>query len=137
MEAWKMWKRGFDAWEQATATLMEQVVQSPAVLGPAGAMMSAAMRAKASADRQAATLWGQAGVAVKRDQERTLHAVNQLGSRLLDLQEQLAAQHELLAAQNQQLVAQGSEIVALRAALDAATSKPARKTTRKKKTTER
>ncbi len=94
MEVWKSWKQGFDAWEQATATLMEQVVQSPAVLGPAGAMMSAAMRAKADANRRAANMWGQAGVAVKRDQERMMHAVNQLGSRLLDMQEQMAAQNE-------------------------------------------
>lgn len=96
METWKNWKQGFDAWENATATWMEQVLQSPMLLGPAGAMLSAAAKAKAEADKQAANWWGQAGVAVKRDQERMLHEIHQLGSRLLDLEERLAAQQDAL-----------------------------------------
>ena len=94
MDTWKTWKGGFDAWENATATWMEQVMKSPMLLGPAGAMLTAAAKAKAKADHQSATLWGQAGVAVKRDQERMLHEVHQLGSRMMDLEEQLAVQRD-------------------------------------------
>ena len=38
------------------------------------------------------TGWGLMGLPTKRDQERTLHALNQIQSRLLDLEEQLADQ---------------------------------------------
>ena len=37
MLGWDMWKKGFDAWESATARYMEQVLKNPLVLGPSGA----------------------------------------------------------------------------------------------------
>ncbi len=91
MIGWDLWKKGFDAWESATAQYLEQVLKNPAVLGPSGMMLTAAMKAKAQADKAAATMWGTLGLPTKRDQERTLHALNQLESRLLDLQEKLDA----------------------------------------------
>lgn len=91
MFGWDQWKRGFDAWESATAKLMEQVMKSPLVLGPSGTLLTAAMKAKAASDRAVAEWWGAIGLPTKRDQERTLHALNQLQSRLLDLEEQLAS----------------------------------------------
>jgi hypothetical protein len=33
---WDAWKKGFDAWESATAQYMELVLKSPLVLWPAG-----------------------------------------------------------------------------------------------------
>jgi hypothetical protein len=48
------------------------------------------VKAKAAYDRAAAQWVGNMGMATKRDQERTLHALNQLESRLLDLEEQIA-----------------------------------------------
>ena len=48
------------------------------------------MKSKASADKAAAAWWGALGLPTKRDQERTLHALNQLQSRLLDHEEKLA-----------------------------------------------
>lgn len=87
---WETWKKGFDAWENATAKYMEQVLKSPLVLGPSGLMLGAAMKAKATYDKAAANWVGSMGVATKRDQERTLHAIHQLESRLLDLEEKLA-----------------------------------------------
>jgi hypothetical protein len=90
MLGWDMWKKGFDAWEGATARYLEQVTKNPLLLGPAGAMMAAAMKTKAASDKAAANYWGMMGVATKRDQERTLHALNQIQARLMDLEEKLA-----------------------------------------------
>jgi hypothetical protein len=88
---WDQWKKGFDAWENATAQLWEQWLKSPLVLGPSGAVLSGVMKAKAAGDRAAAAWWGALGLPTKRDQERALHQLNQLQSRMLDLEEQLAA----------------------------------------------
>lgn len=83
------WKKGFDAWENQTAEYLEKVLKSPLVLTPAGTMLSAAMKAKAQTDKLMAQFWGAWGLPTKRDQERTLHALNMLESRLLDLEEKL------------------------------------------------
>ena len=87
---WESWKKGFDAWENATAKYMEHVMKSPLVLGPTGAMLGGVMKAKAAYDKAASQWVGSLGMATKRDQERSLHALNQLESRLLDLEERLA-----------------------------------------------
>ena len=47
------------------------------------------MKAKAASDKKVAETWGSLGLATRRDQERTLHALNQIQSRLLDLEEKL------------------------------------------------
>jgi hypothetical protein len=51
---WDVWKKGFDAWEDATARWLEQWLESPLVLGPSGTLLGVASRAKAAADRAAA-----------------------------------------------------------------------------------
>jgi hypothetical protein len=86
---WTEWKKAFDAWESSTAKWVEEWMKSPLVLGPGGAMLTAAMKAKKAADDAKAQLWGQFGLPTKRDQERTLHLLNQLQSRLMDLEEKL------------------------------------------------
>ena len=90
MMDWETWKKGFDAWENTTAKYLENVLRSPMVLTPSGAMLSAAMKSKAAVDRAAATWWSMWGLPTRRDQERALHALNQLQSRLIDLEERLA-----------------------------------------------
>jgi Poly(R)-hydroxyalkanoic acid synthase subunit (PHA_synth_III_E) len=91
---WDMWKQGFNAWEQTTAQYMEKVLSNPGVLGPAGAMLTAAMKTKAATDKVVTAWWSSIGLPTRRDQERQLHKLNQLESRLFDLEEQLyAAQH--------------------------------------------
>jgi hypothetical protein len=90
MFGWEMWKKGFDAWESATARYVEQVLKNPLLLGPSGAMLGAVMKAKAASDKAAAAYWGMVGLSTKRDQERTLHALNQIQARLMDLEEKLA-----------------------------------------------
>jgi len=92
MLAWDMYKKAFFAWEGATAKLFEACLRSPLVLGPSGAMLTATMKAKTKTDKAAALWWGALGLPTKRDQERILHALNQLESRLIDLEENLAAQ---------------------------------------------
>jgi hypothetical protein len=86
---WDMWKQGFNAWEQATAQYMEKVMANPGVLGPAGSMLTAAMKTKAATDKAVAAWWSAVGLPTRRDQERALHKLNQLESRLYDLEEQL------------------------------------------------
>ena len=59
-------------------------------VGPAsGAMLTSVMRMKAASDRMNAMWWGAMGLPTKRDQERTLHLLNRLESRILDLEEKL------------------------------------------------
>lgn len=89
MSLFAHWKKGFDAWERTTAEAFDEILRNPAVLQPAGALLSAAMRLKAASDRAAARWWGALGLSTKRDQERTLHKLNQLETRLLDLDERL------------------------------------------------
>lgn len=89
---WEIWKKGFYAWEASTAKYAEEVLRSPLVLKPSGLMLSAAMKAKARNDQLAQKWWGSLGLPTKSDQERLLHAVNQLQSQLYDLEDQL---HEM------------------------------------------
>jgi hypothetical protein len=90
MLVWDMWKKGFDAWENATAKLMEECLKSPFVLEPSGTLLATTMKVKAASDQAVATFWGALGLPTRRDQERALHAMNQIQSRLLDLEEKLA-----------------------------------------------
>ncbi len=90
MFGWDAWKKSFDSWENATAQYLEQWLKSPMVLGPAGAMLGAAMKSRAATDKAVAEWWSKVGLPTRRDQERTLHALNQLQSKLMDVEEQLA-----------------------------------------------
>lgn len=91
---WDTWKKGFDSWENATAQYVEHWMKSPLLLQPMGSLLTASMKMKAAADKAAAGFWGAMGLPTKRDQERALHALNQLQSRLIDLEEQLEEQLE-------------------------------------------
>ena len=86
---WDIWKKAFNVWENQTATYMEEVLQNPALLRPSGKALGSAMRAKANFNDAMANLWGTMGLPTKRDQERMMHAVNQLQSKLYDLEERL------------------------------------------------
>jgi len=89
MLGWDLMKKGFDAWESSAARVLESWLRSPLLLEPSGAMLSATMKLKVASDQAAAAFWGALGLPTKRDQERTLHALHQLESRLLDLEERL------------------------------------------------
>jgi len=89
-QTWELWKKGFFAWEKATADYLETVLANPAVLGPAGSLLTATMKTKSATDKALATWWGSLGLPTKRDQERGLHKLNTLESRLFDLEEEIA-----------------------------------------------
>ncbi|HEY1557085.1 MAG TPA: hypothetical protein VGF94_19755 [Kofleriaceae bacterium] len=91
---WELWKQGFTAWEQATSQYLERVMTNPGVLGPAGAMLTAAMKTKTATDRALAAWWASLGLPTRADQERSLHKLNELESRLYDLEERLHASAE-------------------------------------------
>lgn len=91
MNGWDSFKDAFNAWEKPTAAYLETWLKSPLLLEPAGSMLTAMMRAKAASDKASSAWWGAMGVATKRDQERTLHALNELESKLLDIEEKLSA----------------------------------------------
>ena len=57
------------------------------------------MKLKAAGDRATAAWWGAVGLPTKRDQERSLHSLNELHSRILDLEDRLVElEHQLPAA---------------------------------------
>ena len=89
MNMWEMWKKGFDAWENETAKLLEGVIRSPLILAPSGALITGLMKAKTASDKARNLVLGMAGLATRGDQERVLHALNKLESRLMDLEERL------------------------------------------------
>lgn len=89
MEAFKQWKTAFDQWENATAKYGEEILKMPAVLGPSGTILSGLMKVKAASDRAQAHWWSAMGLPTKRDQERTLHLLTQLESKIHDLEEKL------------------------------------------------
>ena len=80
---WDMWKKGFDAWEQATAQYMEKVLTNPGVLGPAGAMLTAAMKTKAATDKALAAWWCDVGLPTRaiRSARSTSSTSSRAGSR--------------------------------------------------------
>jgi hypothetical protein len=120
---WDAFKKYFDTWENRAASVAQRTLESPAVLEPAGRALSAAMRAKAVADGLAASAWGTLGLPTKRDQERTLHALQQIQSRLFDLEDKLAERTAELAERTAELAQARADAQAL------AASKPTAKST--------
>jgi len=90
MLGWEFGKKAFDAWENATAQLLETILKSPLILVPSGALLSVVMKARVARNKAITDGWSSAGLATRRDQERILHALNQIQSRLMDLEEKLA-----------------------------------------------
>lgn len=83
------WRKGFDAWEARAAKVSSRVLESPAVLEPSGALLSALMRQRARADRALEGAWSTVGLPTRRDQERTLRLLTVLERRVIDLEEKL------------------------------------------------
>lgn len=81
-------RRGFDGGEKATAEVLEVALRSPVVLEPVGAALTRLLRAKHGADRLVERGWRALGLVSRRDYERALHALNEIQSKLLDLEEQ-------------------------------------------------
>lgn len=79
------------AWEKAATELMDQLVRNPTVLQPVARTLTGAMRAKRLADRVLRKAWRLVGLPTKQEQERTLHLLNELNSKFLDLEERIEA----------------------------------------------
>ena len=90
--AWDLWKKGFDTWEDRTARLLEVWLKSPLVLNGSGLLLTTVLRLRAASDDAKARFWAELGLPSKRDQERTLHLLNHIQSRLLELEQRLDAQ---------------------------------------------
>lgn len=88
---WATWKRWFDDWETNAARIAESALRQPWLLEPAGAVLTAALRAKIMSDRVTDAWLGVLGLSSRREQLRLRHEINALHSRLLDLQERLEA----------------------------------------------
>ena len=95
------WKKGFDAWESRAATVSAEVLSSPRVLEPSGALLSALMRGRARADRALEGMWSSIGLPTRRDQERTLHLLSVMERKIIDLEEKLEDAEEALAHERQ------------------------------------
>lgn len=91
MDLWATWKKSFDAWENTTAAWLERTMASPVFLEPPGLVLKALTATKTVSDSLTSAWWSAVGLPTRRDQERALHRLNELESRLLDLEEQLAA----------------------------------------------
>jgi len=52
-------------------------------------MLNATMKAKVAQDEGWARLWGAVGIPTRRDQERLMHSLNQLQSKLIDLEDSI------------------------------------------------
>jgi hypothetical protein len=94
MKPWQSIKNGFGQWEITTAQYLENLMSKPSILGPAAGLLTAASKAKALSGKLSASWWSAWGLPTRQDQEKSLHKLNQLESRLLDLEEQLAASHK-------------------------------------------
>ncbi|HEY0250784.1 MAG TPA: hypothetical protein VGC41_04625 [Kofleriaceae bacterium] len=89
MNVWDMWKQGFFAWEKATTQFVEKALSNPGVINPAGAALTTFMKTKAATDKVLAMTWSAFGLPTRHGQEQMLHKLNQLESRMFDLEEQL------------------------------------------------
>ena len=60
---WNQWKKGFYAWENATAEYLETVLKNPSVLGPSGQMLQGAMKGARRGQRRPRAVLGWLGPA--------------------------------------------------------------------------
>lgn len=86
---WDAFKKAFFAWEGSTAGYLEALLRRPSLLEPAAHALTAVTRVKRRADTALASWWRLWGLPTRAEQERLLHAVHQLESQLLDLEETL------------------------------------------------
>ncbi|MCP4448549.1 MAG: hypothetical protein GY811_24915 [Myxococcales bacterium] len=89
MSVWKIWKSGFDRWEQTTSGYLDQALRSPAILGPTGSMLKAVMNTKSTTGKVLSRTWNAMGLTSRDDQDLAMHRINQLESQILDLQDEI------------------------------------------------
>jgi hypothetical protein len=82
----------YAAWEKQTAAYFDKVLRNPGFLELSGNLMGAALRSKIVVDQFLMATWKSLLLPTKRDQERTLHLLNELHSRVNDLEDELTDQ---------------------------------------------
>jgi hypothetical protein len=82
----------FTIWEKRTSEYFERLLRSPGFLNTMGGVMNSGYRNKIFVDRALSAVWRNLNLPNKQDQERTLHLLNELHSRIYDLEERLARQ---------------------------------------------
>lgn len=86
-------KRRFQTWEKATGAYLDEVLRSPSFTERMGAVLMQLVRAKKAARGLRGAAFGALGLPSRQEQERTLHALNEIRSKLLDLEERLEEGH--------------------------------------------
>ncbi len=79
----------FSTWEKNTSAYFEKLLRNPNILETLGQVMNAGYKNKIYVDKTLHAMWKNLGLPNKRDQERTLHLLNELHSRIHDLEDQL------------------------------------------------
>ena len=82
----------YSTWEKQTAAYFDKVLRNPGFLELSGNIMGAALRSKIVVDQLLMATWKSLLLPTKRDQERTLHLLNELHSRVNDLEDELTDQ---------------------------------------------
>lgn len=83
------WKQWFEAWDASATQTFEQVLRNPGLLEMGGACLTAMMRMWSATQRTRDAWWSAWGLPTRREQERLLHELQRLQSRVIDLQEEL------------------------------------------------
>jgi hypothetical protein len=83
------WKQWFDAWDANATQTFEQVLRNPSMLEMGGACLTGMMRMWSATQRARDAWWSAWGLPTRREQERLLHELQRLQSRVIDLQEEL------------------------------------------------
>jgi hypothetical protein len=89
MNSWKVWKNGFDRWEGTTSEYLDKALQNSAFLSSSNALLKAVLHAKSTAHRVVDSGWHRIGLTSRNEQDKALHRINQLESRLLDMEEEI------------------------------------------------
>jgi len=89
MSTWKIWKSGFDRWEQTTSSYLDKGLRSPALLGPVGKILKTVLQTKTAASGLVERGWNAVGLTSRNQQDYAVHRINQLESQVLDLKEEL------------------------------------------------
>jgi hypothetical protein len=83
-------ERLFETWEKRTSEYCERLLRNPALLSAVGGLLTSGYKNKILIDKTLTAFWKNLNLPNKRDQERTLHLLNELHSRIFDLEERLA-----------------------------------------------
>lgn len=80
---------GYDAWDRAASKFLDKALRSKPLLESVATGLDKALEAKDLYRRAMRRGWRALGLSTREEQERAMHALNEIQSKLLDLEEQL------------------------------------------------